>query len=450
MELEETQEILGIEDPFGLYKSIERPVLPKHANTVSGSKCKDAPLDNSGSDSDLQEGEPKSKQARHEVTSGRFVTESMEDGGGEAFKEVTKTFHEDRNKNVKVLKSKKNNVWSSLLQEESLNSEMSGVEVRGRGRSLKSDRGAETYDYRLVSKEKRKERLRSMKELKKKERSSLDDEMDTYWQKNNDQDSNSMEEDGIQCEEKIEVNNYVNKIEDESELKTVSRKRSMKDRLGDRVKLDTYKNKVLPPPGEPRQIPDMAEESLIEGTDEEFGQELAMKLDEEKEDMLVNLVKTLKSRKFVLDYFKKTQEVEAKGGLTTSDGARRRTSGGVLLYLIKKTEDPAIIDKVKTFCKMLNKEKRSRKFAVVKKKKNFMNENLNKYEEESDEKESSMIEETVKEEDDFDGCIKQEDDNETDIQELPNILAIIANSFGGKKEGNQTDASVLEDILDYD
>ena len=46
---------------------------------------------------------------------------------------------------------KQNNVWGSILQEESLTSDLTGVQVGRRSlREIGSDRGAETYDYLLA------------------------------------------------------------------------------------------------------------------------------------------------------------------------------------------------------------------------------------------------------------------------------------------------------------
>merc|ERR1711892_589295 len=150
-------------------------------------------------------------------------------------------------------------------------------------------------------------------------------------------------------------------------------KRSVRERLGEkRVRMDRYKNEVLPPPGKPRQIPDIAEGNLVEGTDDEFGQELAERLKEEKEDMIISLV-TIVGRRVVWNSFKETQKIEASGGMVINNGARRRTAGGVMMHLLRKTEDEAIKDKVKKFFNDCQKNDHRRKIAVAnkRKKKNF-------------------------------------------------------------------------------
>ena len=58
------------------------------------------------------------------------------------------------------------------------------------------------------------------------------------------------------------------------------------------MRLDRYKDAVLAAPGKPVTIPDIAEEDLLEGTDQEFGRLLADRLSEEKEEMIVSILLT--------------------------------------------------------------------------------------------------------------------------------------------------------------
>merc|ERR1719384_2295505 len=137
--------------------------------------------------------------------------------------------------------------------------------------------------------------------------------MDSYWNKNTDDNKdNTLTEDQLEDTAAADLRRGT--------------KRSVKDRLGGkRVHMDVFKNEVLPAPGKPRQIPDIAEESLLEGTDEEFAEELADRLNEEKEDMIISLVKIV-GRKVALDFYKETQKIESKGGMVINNGARRRTA----------------------------------------------------------------------------------------------------------------------------
>merc|ERR1712037_500687 len=123
----------------------------------------------------------------------------------------------------------------------------------------------------------------------------------------------------------------------------------MGERLGKKkVQLDRFHNEKLSAPGEPKQIVDIAEISLVEGSDEDFGEEVAERLKEDKEEMMVELVKAV-GRKVVWEFFKDTQKVEREGGMVISNGARRRTPGGVMLHLLRKTERPELKEKLRKF-----------------------------------------------------------------------------------------------------
>merc|ERR1719318_2254350 len=59
--------------------------------------------------------------------------------------------------------------------------------------------------------------------------------------------------------------------------------------------------------------------------------------------------------------------------MVINNGARRRTAGGVMLHLLRKTEDEGIKEKVKKFFNESQKNDHRRKIAVAnkRKKKNF-------------------------------------------------------------------------------
>jgi len=115
--------------------------------------------------------------------------------------------------------------------------------------------------------------------------------------------------------------------------------------------IDTFNHHiVLALPGESVFIPDISEETWKEASDEELGKELADKLQEEKKDMMVSLIKSM-GRNVVLDYFWKTQNVEEKGGLLIMNGSRRRTSGGVLFQLMRVSKDDEVKEKFDQFLK---------------------------------------------------------------------------------------------------
>jgi len=450
MEEGEISDISDGEEPLGHYTPLERPVtakavLPQNANDgyddYDSDDAPDLPCD-SDSDSDNGGSRPKAKLARGGVW-GRRDALVVEDGGGDTFKKMAQAFQEDRNTKGLNGKKMKNNVWGSLIQEESLNTEMSGALGVGRSlRDLDSDRGAETYDYTLIAKERREERRREKKGEKNKEVSSLDDEMDSYWSKKDDIKDDEIDDENENSgnEEEMDVKDEVKEEADEEKRGV---KRSVRERLGEkRVRMDRYKNEVLPPPGKPRQIPDIAEENLVEGTDDEFGQELAERLKEEKEDMIISLV-TIVGRRVVWNFFKETQKIEASGGMVINNGARRRTAGGVMLHLLRKTEDPNIKEKVKKFFNESQKNDHTRKKAVAnkRKKKNFEKEmedflqRRRELEEKHKEKENAMDDDGIKDEGECEDIGSEE---ETELAPLPNILSMIADSLGDKKPCNTT------------
>jgi len=430
-----TNPIVG-EDALEIYTPLERPVdvkavLQKTRNFVIEEGL-DLPND-SDSDSDAEGGRPKAKHAkgglRGEVDK---PVAAADDGGGTTFRVMANAYQEERHTNVMKGKPKTNNVWGNFIQEENLNSEMTGT--LGVGKSLKdvySDRGAETYDYTLAYKERevKRRKMKKGKEKKNKEKimksSTLDDEMNSYWN-NNERNAHASEMDIVKEEDKDDKV----KTKDEPKEKR-GMKRNVKERLGDkRVKMDMYNNEVLSLPGQPRQIPDIAEESLVEGTDEEFGKELSERLHEEKDDMIISLVKLL-GRRVVLHFFKETQKVEMNGGMVIDNGARRRTAGGVMLYLMKQTEDEAIEGKIKNFVSEFNKKENDqrRKVAIAnrwKKKKTLKD---------KDKEKANAMEDGI---DEGDVSTRENHSGEdAELKSLPDILSAIANSF----DGNNTIAS---------
>jgi len=117
------------------------------------------------------------------------------------------------------------------------------------------------------------------------------------------------------------------------------------------VSIDTYNHHcLLALPGEAVTIPDIAEETWREASDEELGKELADKLQEQKSEMLVGLIKAL-GRNVILDYFWETQNTEERGGLLIMNKSRRRTSGGVFIQLLRISKDEKVRDKFETFIK---------------------------------------------------------------------------------------------------
>jgi len=441
----EEGEISGIsdsEEPLGQYTPLERPALVKNSTQAvtdgfDDYSSEDEPSLPCNFDSDSDEESSKAKKKKGGPW-GRRDALICNDGGGEEFKKMAKAFQEERNKNGKNNFKKKNNIWGSIIQEENLNTELTGSLGVGRSlRDLDSDRGAETYDYTLIAKERREEEKRKRKEEKTKDNSCLDNDMDTYWSKDSSEQHNEDEKEAVE-------------MENDSEDKRGT-KRSIKERLGTkRVRMDRYHNEELPPPGKPRQLPDISEDSLLEGTDEDLGRELSEKLYEEKEDMMISLVKIV-GRKVALDFYRQTQKVEETGGMVINNGARRRTPGGVMLHLLRKTEDESIKNTVKKFFSDSQKNDNKRKIAIAnkRKKKNFekeMEEFLNARKEMEIKKKS--IENSM---DDDSGNTNEGncDEEEAEAVPLPNILSMIANSLGDKKSSESQSKQAVTRVSSF-
>ena len=257
-------------------------------------------VSSSDSDSDLEGNfgpkrrfEPTSKQS-----SGGMDVDNK-DGGGAIFRQLARKFQDNRK-----AESKRNNVWGSILQEDTLTSEMTGIGV---GRTIKdvgADRGAESYDYFLAmessapsssSHNKPKKEQYNASEMA--ERDELNTELDEYW-------NSSRKTEAIQA----------------------GKKRSVKDRLGQKNREspegdNSWENMSIPPPGVPRTIPDINQsvlESLKEVMDDDsslednkstlLGDELASKLSEPKTELMIGVIDMV-GVEVGLELFKQTQDI---------------------------------------------------------------------------------------------------------------------------------------------
>lgn len=85
----------------------------------------------------------------------------------------------------------------------------------------------------------------------------------------------------------------------------------------------------------PKILPDLS--STLDCSDEEFGREMAQILEEEKCDLILKVVSVIGKRES-LNLFKTTQNIEAHGGMLTMMKNRRRTPGGIFLFLLKTSD----------------------------------------------------------------------------------------------------------------
>ncbi|XP_050077616.1 phosphorylated adapter RNA export protein [Anopheles maculipalpis] len=210
----------------------------------------------------------------------------------------------------------KYNIWTESLQEDTLMETMRGCDVTANGMR---NRDVESYDYKL------RERLQSGNAFERlKRRQSNSDDSDGYA--------------GGGKRMRTSHSSYPEQVENRE------RRGSVKDRIGKRnTSTDSNSDDCAQnaPRFDFRHIPDLNVEE--DCTSEQFGIELAGKLNETHTDLMVRVVEAL-GKEIPLKLFKETQKIEADGGMLVMKGWRRRTPGGVFLFLLKHCEqvDPEL------------------------------------------------------------------------------------------------------------
>ncbi|XP_013104903.2 phosphorylated adapter RNA export protein [Stomoxys calcitrans] len=204
---------------------------------------------------------------------------------------------------------KRYDIWTAALQEDALTENMRGCDVTQNGFN---DRNVENYDFSLHY------RLNGENSLKR--RLSGDDISDSDQQ----QPQNKRQRPSSRGE-------YHSRSSSSS-------KNSVHERLGKRRNYRRYSSTNSGSDTnsyEPRHIEDLEEIGDRDGV--EVAKEIALKLHEGKDDLLVRIVEVL-GTEIPLKVFKETQRIEADGGMTIKNGQRRRTPGGVFLFLIKHND----------------------------------------------------------------------------------------------------------------
>lgn len=179
---------------------------------------------------------------------------------------------------------KNGNLWSTLLQEETLTEDLQTFDVSA-SRKRKHERGAESYDF---------EHKGNNSELLTRKRKKFD---------RNSNDSSS--------------SNASNKSQE---------KRKMKKAKHRKKNNPLKSSKILP-------------NILISfnNSDEEYGQVLAKNLEEDNVDLIIRAVSVI-GKDESLKLYTATQNIEQKGGLLTMNKERRRTPGGLFLFLLKTSK----------------------------------------------------------------------------------------------------------------
>lgn len=196
----------------------------------------------------------------------------------------------------------KYNIWTESLQEDTLMETMRGCDVTLNGMR---NRDVESYDYNL------KYRMNGGNAFRKvlKRRQSNSDDSDGYGGGKR---FRSMSFGGTGGKER----------------------KAVKLRLGKRNSSDSNSNDSFQ--NTPRHILDL---NLTDDCENDaFAAELANKLCEEKDELMLRIV-TILGKEIPTKLFKETQRIEADGGMLIMNGARRRTPGGVFLFLLKHNEE---------------------------------------------------------------------------------------------------------------
>ena len=246
---------------------------------------------------------------------------------------------------------KVNNVWGSVVQEQSQDLVMAGLGVFGMdGDFDMGSRNVETYNYVLARKMMEKERREEEEKARgqqHQEAAMLDSQLEDYMQARG-------------------------APQDPSRPK---RKRLVKARLGPRAEVDPHAEM------DPRAEMDMEGRYELREEDPEprVVEELAHRLREPKLDLLERVVRVL-GRGPAIRLLEDTVALERAGGVTTLDGSRRRTPGGVYLHLLKSSPDVSRSQLRQVFLQENADLRRSKKAAqkrrrqlVAKKMKNALN-----------------------------------------------------------------------------
>ncbi|XP_029318145.1 phosphorylated adapter RNA export protein [Cottoperca gobio] len=189
---------------------------------------------------------------------------------------------------------KVNNIWGSVVEEQCQDAITAELGIFGmEGEVSMSSRNVETYNFVLARKIMDKEREMEKQVNNEGEVSMLDSQLEEYMKERGSEDRAGGD---------------------------TKRKRLAKDRLGPRAEMDIK--------GRCELTEDDPEDRVTD--------EIAHRLQEPKKDLIERIVKVIGNKK-AIELLGETATLEESGGVHTMDGSRRRTPGGVYLYLLKNT-----------------------------------------------------------------------------------------------------------------
>ncbi|XP_051161033.1 phosphorylated adapter RNA export protein [Leptopilina boulardi] len=288
------------EDAFGTYNVLQRPHAIQSSRDEIGNKMKysddesdDVTLESSDSDSDSD-------------TTARLKTKRPKIKIKPKRTERVDNLCRNKNKNDKF------KIWNMQVQEESITEDLVSCGVT---RNNYTDRTVESYDFTLGYSFKKKR-----EELSKLNNDDDDDDDD-------DDDNNSSDEERNNEPRLTNKRNY-------------AERRNVKLRLGKRRQNNT--NNVDDDDdddddhkGSSRVMSDL--NVNLESSDADVAADIAAKLSEHK-DVLIRRIVDILGKEKAIDFFQKTKKIEQEGGMLIMNGSRRRTAGGVYLYLVKNDD----------------------------------------------------------------------------------------------------------------
>ncbi|KOC71176.1 Phosphorylated adapter RNA export protein [Habropoda laboriosa] len=129
-----------------------------------------------------------------------------------------------------------------------------------------------------------------------------------------------------------------NSSEDEKDgERRLTNKRTHSDRSNVKLRLGKKRNSmdIDNQKGIARKIADLS--TTAESTDADVATDITSKLSEKK-DLLIRRIVDIIGKEKAIDFFQKTKKIEERGGMLIMNGSRRRTAGGVYLWLVKNDE----------------------------------------------------------------------------------------------------------------
>ncbi|XP_012285359.1 phosphorylated adapter RNA export protein isoform X2 [Orussus abietinus] len=134
-----------------------------------------------------------------------------------------------------------------------------------------------------------------------------------------------------------ELPNNVSSEEEKEVEQRLTNKRTYSDRRNVKLRLGKRRNSmdIDSQRGSVRIISDLS--ITADSTDEDVAADITSKLNEKK-DLLIKRIVDIIGKDMAIDFFQKTKKIEEDGGMLIMNGSRRRTAGGVYLWLVKNDE----------------------------------------------------------------------------------------------------------------